>query len=144
MSPRYEGKPTRLGADPLHMLFDEVAGPVGGSAAEDAAGVFCCGLRVVSMDGSTTDLPNTPENDERFGRPSPADGAVGPTRRRARRPTPADPLPDRGPGRPRSCAVPSLRPDDRRRRRRPGRVRPRRRMIVQRGLTVNPGIAKRR
>ena len=42
---------TRLGADPLHMLFEQVAGPVG---APDAAGVFCCGLRVVSMDGSTT------------------------------------------------------------------------------------------
>jgi hypothetical protein len=58
---------TRLGADPLHMLFDEVAGPVG---ADDAAGVFCRGLRVVSVDGSTTDVPNTPENEEHFGRPS--------------------------------------------------------------------------
>ena len=58
---------TRLGADPLHMLFDEVAGPVG---ADDAAGVFCCGLRVVSMDGSTTDVPNSDENDEHFGRPA--------------------------------------------------------------------------
>src|SRR5215207_8655807 len=58
---------TRLGADPLHMLFDEVAGPVG---ADDAAGVFCCGLRMVSMDGSTTDVPNSKENDEHFGRPS--------------------------------------------------------------------------
>ena len=58
---------TRLGADPLHMLFDEVAGPVG---APDAAGVFCCGLRVVSMDGSTTDVPDSKENDEHFGRPS--------------------------------------------------------------------------
>jgi hypothetical protein len=57
---------TRLGADPLHMLFDEVAGPVG---ADGAAGVFCCGLRVVSVDGSTTDIPNSPENDEHFGRP---------------------------------------------------------------------------
>lgn len=57
----------RLGADPLHMLFDEVAGPVG---APDAAGVFCCGLRVVSMDGSTTDVPDTKENNEHFGRPS--------------------------------------------------------------------------
>ncbi len=56
----------RLGADPLHMLFDAVAGPVG---ADDAAGVFCCGLRVVSVDGSTTDVPNTPANDEFFGRP---------------------------------------------------------------------------
>jgi Insertion element 4 transposase N-terminal/Transposase DDE domain len=65
---------TRLGADPLHMLFDEVAGPVGG---DDAAGVFCCGLRVVSVDGSSTDVPNTPENDAHFGRPSNAtrDGA---------------------------------------------------------------------
>jgi len=58
---------TRLGADPLHMLFDEVAGPVG---AQDAAGVFCCELRVVSMDGSTTDVPDTKDNDEYFGRPS--------------------------------------------------------------------------
>jgi hypothetical protein len=58
---------TRLGADPLHMLFVAVAGPVG---ADDAAGVFCCGLRVVSMDGSSTDVPDTKDNDEYFGRPS--------------------------------------------------------------------------
>src|SRR5688500_20016675 len=61
---------TRLGADPLHMLFDEVAGPVGGPAAADAVGVFCCGLRVVSVDGSTTDVPDSTENDEHFGRPT--------------------------------------------------------------------------
>lgn len=68
---------TRLGADPLHMLFEQVAGPVGGSAADGAAGVFCCGLRVVSMDGSSTDLPDTKDNDQHFGRPSNAtrDGA---------------------------------------------------------------------
>jgi hypothetical protein len=65
---------TRLGADPLHMLFEQVAGPVG---APDAVGVFCCGLRVVSMDGSSTDVPDTKDNDEYFGRPSNAtrDGA---------------------------------------------------------------------
>jgi len=64
----------RLGADPLHMLFDSVAGPVG---AEGAAGVFCCGLRVVSVDGSSTDVPDTLENAQYFGRPSNAtrDGA---------------------------------------------------------------------
>jgi hypothetical protein len=68
---------TRLGADPLHMLFDSVAGPVGGSAIDPLPGVFCCGLRVVSIDGSTSDLPNTPENAEHFSRPSNAtrDGA---------------------------------------------------------------------
>ena len=66
--------PGTTGADPLHMLFEQVAGPVG---APDAAGVFCCGLRVVSVDGSTTDVPNSQENDEYFGRPSNAtrDGA---------------------------------------------------------------------
>jgi Transposase DDE domain len=64
----------KLGADPLHMLFEQVAGPVG---ADGATGVFCCGLRVISVDGSTTDLPDTPENDAFFHRPSTAarDGA---------------------------------------------------------------------
>jgi hypothetical protein len=59
------------------MLFEQVAGPVGGSAADGAAGVFCCGLRVVSMDGSTTDVPDSKANAEYFGRPSNAtrDGA---------------------------------------------------------------------
>jgi hypothetical protein len=71
----------RLGADPLHMLFDAVAGPVGGSAdgsaGDPVAGVFCCGLRVVSIDGSTSDLPDTKENAAFFSRPSNAtrDGA---------------------------------------------------------------------
>jgi hypothetical protein len=32
--------------------------------------VFCCGLRVVSVDGSSTDVPATAENAEHFGRPS--------------------------------------------------------------------------
>jgi hypothetical protein len=57
----------RLGADPLHVLFEQVAGPVG---ADDAAGVFCCGLRVVSVDGSSTDVLNSKDNDEYFGRPA--------------------------------------------------------------------------
>jgi Insertion element 4 transposase N-terminal/Transposase DDE domain len=57
----------RLGSDPLRMLFEAVAGPVG---ADDVAGVFCGGLRVISLDGSTSDLPDTRENAEHFGRPS--------------------------------------------------------------------------
>ena len=61
----------KLGADPLRMLFEQVAGPVG---ADGAAGVFCCGLRVISVDGSVTDLPATPENIAFFGRPSNATG----------------------------------------------------------------------
>ena len=64
----------RLGADPLHMLFDAVAGPVGpvragDTTAGDPAGVFCGGLRVVSMDGTTSDVPDTAENAAHFHRP---------------------------------------------------------------------------
>ena len=57
----------KLGADPVRMLFEQVAGPTG---ADGAPGVFCCGLRVVSMDGSVTDVPDSTENDAFFGRPS--------------------------------------------------------------------------
>jgi hypothetical protein len=56
----------RLGADPLHMLFDAVAGP---TEAVDAPAVFCAGLRVVSIDGSSSDVPDTAGNAEFFGRP---------------------------------------------------------------------------
>jgi hypothetical protein len=57
----------KLGADPVRMLFEQVAGPTG---AAGAPGVFCCGLRVVSVDGSVTDVPDSRENDAFFGRPS--------------------------------------------------------------------------
>lgn len=62
----------RLGADPLHMLFDAVAGPTGPADAATAgtAGVFCAGLRVVSVDGSSSDVPDSIANAEHFGRPS--------------------------------------------------------------------------
>ncbi|HVB41314.1 MAG TPA: transposase [Streptosporangiaceae bacterium] len=53
------------------MLFGQVAGPTG---ADGAPGVFCCGLRVVSMDGSVTDVPDSKENDAFFGRPSSQSG----------------------------------------------------------------------
>jgi hypothetical protein len=57
----------KLGQDPVRMLFEHVAGLTG---ADGAPGVFCCGLRVISVDGSTTDVPDSPENAEHFGRPS--------------------------------------------------------------------------
>ena len=57
----------KLGADPVRMLFEHVAGPTG---ADGAAGVSCCGLRVVSMDGSVTDVPDSEKNAAFFGRPS--------------------------------------------------------------------------
>lgn len=57
----------KLGQDAVRFLFEEVAGPVG---AREAPGVWVCGLRVVSMDGSTTDIADTPENREVFSGPS--------------------------------------------------------------------------
>ena len=57
----------KLGPAPVRFLFEQVAGPIG---EEGTPGVFCCGLRVVSIDGSTSDVPDEAPNDEHFGRPS--------------------------------------------------------------------------
>lgn len=57
----------KLGPAPVRFLFEQVAGPAGDLGAP---GVSCCGLRVVSMDGSASDVPDSPSNDEHFGRPS--------------------------------------------------------------------------
>ena len=57
----------KLGPAPVRFLFEQVAGPVG---EEETPGVFCCGLRVVSIDGTTSDVPDEAPNDEHFGRPS--------------------------------------------------------------------------
>src|SRR5260370_32169513 len=59
----------KLGADPLRMLFEQVAGPVG---ADGAAGGVCCGPPVFSVRGSRTGPPATPENTASFYPPSPA------------------------------------------------------------------------
>jgi hypothetical protein len=56
-----------LGPAPVRFLFEQVTGPIGEDGAPE---VFCCGLRVVSIDGSTTDVPDSTANDEFFGRPS--------------------------------------------------------------------------
>lgn len=55
----------RLGAAPFRLLFARVAGPAGTS---DTPGVFYKDLRVATVDGFTLDLPDTPENEEHFGR----------------------------------------------------------------------------
>jgi hypothetical protein len=57
----------KLGPAPVRFLFEQVTGPIG---EDGAPGVYCCGLRVVSIDGSTSDVPDSPANDEHFGRPS--------------------------------------------------------------------------
>ena len=57
----------KLGPAPVRFLLEKVTGPIGD---EQDPGVSCCGLRVVSMDGSTSDVPDSAADDEHFGRPS--------------------------------------------------------------------------
>lgn len=57
----------RLGARPLELLFGRVAGPVG---TEATPGVFWRGLRLVAVDGTTLEVPDSPANDAEFGRPT--------------------------------------------------------------------------
>ena len=64
----------RLGPDPLRQLFARVARPC---AEPGTPGAWYRGRRLVSLDGTTIDLPDTPELDERFGRPAASRGASG-------------------------------------------------------------------
>jgi len=56
----------RLGPEPLEALFTAVAQPL---AAEATKGAFYRAWRLMSVDGTSLDLADTPENEERFGRP---------------------------------------------------------------------------
>jgi hypothetical protein len=62
----------RLGPDPLRHLFERVARPC---AEPSTPGAWYQGRRLVSLDGTTIDLPDTPELEERFGRPAASRGA---------------------------------------------------------------------
>ena len=63
---------TRLGADPLKQLFARVARPC---AEPGTPGAWYRGRRLISLDGTTIDLPDAPALDERFGRPAASRGA---------------------------------------------------------------------
>ncbi len=56
----------RLGPRPLFLLFRRLAGPV---AAPETPGAFLFGLRLMAIDGTVLDLPDTPANARAFGRP---------------------------------------------------------------------------
>jgi hypothetical protein len=56
----------RLGAEPLAMLFERVARPIGG---EQTPGVWLAGRRLVAIDGMCLDVADTTANDDHFGRP---------------------------------------------------------------------------
>jgi hypothetical protein len=64
----------RLGVAPLRRLFLEIARPM---ATHQTIGASYRGRRLMGLDGTTLDLPDTPENARAFGRPTTgrADGA---------------------------------------------------------------------
>jgi hypothetical protein len=62
----------RLGAEPLEALFDRGCVPL---ATEATAGAFYRDWRLVAVDGTTLDLPDTADNDEVFGRPGASRGS---------------------------------------------------------------------
>lgn len=56
----------RLGQEPMARLFDQVAVPLAGP---DTPGSWLAGRRLVAIDGTCLDVPDTPKNDAHFGRP---------------------------------------------------------------------------
>jgi hypothetical protein len=63
---------TRLGAEPLRRLYDQVVRPIATPATK---GAWHRGWRLVSLDGSCLDVADTAENGAAFGRPGAGRGA---------------------------------------------------------------------
>jgi hypothetical protein len=55
----------RLGANPMVELFKWVCHPI---ATQETPAAFLYGLRLMAIDGTTEDVPDTPENEKAFGR----------------------------------------------------------------------------
>jgi hypothetical protein len=64
----------RLGSEPLKLLYETLVHPI---AQEQTRGAFYRLWRLVSLDGSTLDLPDTEENEAAFGRPGVSRGQSG-------------------------------------------------------------------
>lgn len=64
----------RLGSEPLKLLYETLAIPV---AREQTQGAWYRQWRLVSVDGSTLDLPDTAQNEATFGRPGASRGQSG-------------------------------------------------------------------
>lgn len=61
----------RLGVAPLRHLFARIARPL---ARPETPGAFAFGLRLVGIDGTVLDIPDTPDNEAAFGRPAGKNG----------------------------------------------------------------------
>ena len=59
----------RLGSEPMALLFERVAKPLADGDNKDTPGCWVAGRRLVAIDGTCLDLPDTPANDAFFGRP---------------------------------------------------------------------------
>jgi hypothetical protein len=57
---------SRLGREPLELLFEAVAGPLATAATR---GAFYREWRLMSIDGTCLDVADTPANEQEFGRP---------------------------------------------------------------------------
>lgn len=62
---------SRLGVAPVQRLYEEVVGPI---ATPDTPGAWYRGRRLVTLDGTTFDVPDTRANEETFGRPASSRG----------------------------------------------------------------------
>ena len=63
----------RLGFEPLRNLHDELVKPF---AVPATSGAWYRQWRLVSLDGSTLDMADTPANAEAFGRPGSSRGTI--------------------------------------------------------------------
>jgi hypothetical protein len=64
----------RLGVRPVRRLFQAVVHPL---AKPDTPGAFYRGLRLMGIDGTVLDVPDSPANAKTFGRPSGGDRGEG-------------------------------------------------------------------
>lgn len=63
----------RLGPAATKALFERVAQPL---SAKGAPGSWWRGLRLVAIDGTVVDLPDTPANEDHFGKPGSGRGEM--------------------------------------------------------------------
>jgi hypothetical protein len=61
----------RLGEKPVRRLYEQTVKPI---ATMETQGAFYRGWHVTAMDGSNLEVPDTPENEEAFGRPASPSG----------------------------------------------------------------------
>ena len=65
---------SRLGSPVMRHLHDELVGPIAGVGSK---GAWYRRWRLVSLDGSTLDIADEPDNDAAFGRPGASHGETG-------------------------------------------------------------------